>query len=159
MTSRPRLCAALALAAALALLPACAGLLPRSEPPQVTLLDLGVKEVTLFAQRYTLRLELRNPNAAELAITGVVCELLLNDRPFLSGVSAAAVAVPGYGRGEVEVEATGTLAGLLRQAAELEKGKSQTFRYRLRGHVGQALGGRLPFDQAGEVSLPASLLP
>lgn len=147
-----------AAAAALLSLGGCAGLAGRGEPPQLTLIDLGLREVTLFAQRYALRLEVRNPNPFDVQIQGLACELVLNDQPFLAGVSGAEVTVPRYGRGTVEVDATGTLAGILRQAAQWEKGAPPAFRYRLTGHLNLVPGGRVPFDQGGEVTLPVELL-
>jgi len=141
------------LVGALLMLASCAGLLTRPEPPSLVLTDLRLAGATLFSQQYLLDLQVQNPNESALAIEGLACELLLNGQRFATGVSNQAVTVPGYGTGSVQVEATSTLAGIFRQLTELERNQAQSFRYQLRGHVNLRGFGRLPFDQAGEVSL------
>lgn len=136
----------------------CAGLGARPEPPSLVLADLRLAGVTLFAQNYTLDLQVQNPNDFDLDIDGLACEILLNGQRFASGVSNRTVTVPRYGTGLVQVEATSTLAGLFRQLNEFERNQAQNFRYQLRGHVNVRGHGRLPFDYGGEVSLvPAQL--
>jgi LEA14-like dessication related protein len=136
-----------------AALSACAALRTRTEPPNLALVDLRVRDATLLAQSYSLAIQLQNPNDFDLAIDGMACELLFNDNLFASGVSNQAVTIPRYGTNTLQVTATGTLFGIFRQLSELERNQSQTFRYQLRGHVSVRRAGRLPFDQSGELSL------
>lgn len=132
---------------------ACAGLVPRAEPPHLTLVDVRLRAATLLAQDYLLTLQLQNPNDFDLAVDGMACELLLNDHRFASGVSSRAVSVPRYGTANLQIEATGTLFGLFRQLSDLEASQAQSLRYQLRGHVSLRGAGRLPFDHRGEVAL------
>ncbi|MEW6486825.1 MAG: LEA type 2 family protein [Thermodesulfobacteriota bacterium] len=142
----------------LLLLASCAGLGARPEPPSLVLTDLRLSGATLFAQHYVLDFQLQNPNAFDLALEGMACELLLNGQRFATGVTNRAVTIPAYGTAAMQVEATSTIIGLFRQLTELERNQAQSFRYQLRGHVALRGHGRLPFDYAGEVSLvPAQL--
>lgn len=144
---------------ALGLLSGCAGTQLRPEPPRVTIADLGMVDATLFAQRYRVRLDIQNPNSFDLPIDGMQYELILNGSPFASGVSNQEFTIPRYGSESIEVEAQGTLAGIFRQLSALERGRPQSIRYSLRGHVSTPKGfGRLPFDYGGEIDLvPARL--
>ncbi|GAB4257988.1 MAG: LEA type 2 family protein [Deferrisomatales bacterium] len=144
------------LAGLLTLAAGCAALRPGgTEPPRLTLSDLRVTGATLFSQTYRLRLAVQNPNPFPLEVDGMAYELRVNDQPFASGVSDLRVSLPRYGSRTVEVDALGTVTGLLRQLSALEKARAQQgFRYRLTGHLSLAgTARRLPFDYQGEISL------
>ncbi len=133
---------------------ACAGVSRRADPPQLRLLDLRLVDATLLAQRYRLQLDLQNPNPFDLAVDGMSYELLVNDRPFVSGVGNRIGTVPAYGSRTVEVEAVGSLADVIGQFTALQGTQPQSFRYRLRGQVSVSGGSqRLPFDERGEIAL------
>ena len=133
---------------------ACAALSTRLDPPRVTVADLRLVSAGVFSQTYRVRLNVQNPNSADLPIQGIAYELRFNDQPFASGVSGQNVTVPRYGTEVLELEAIGTLADILRQLSQLERERPQTFRYGVKGHVDLRNGGtRLPFEQSGEISL------
>jgi LEA14-like dessication related protein len=133
---------------------ACAALPTRLDPPRVTVVDLRLVTAGVFSQTYRVRLNVQNPNSADLPIQGIAYELRFNGQPFATGVSGQNVTVPRYGTEVLEVEAIGTLADVLRQVNQLERERLGTFRYSLRGHVELRNGGtRLPFEQNGEISL------
>lgn len=142
------------------LVAACAGVRAPVDPPQVTLIDLRLLDATVFAQRYGAELRVQNPNPFDLAVEGLACDLWLNGQPFLSGVTGEAFTVPKYGARSIRLEAVGTLAGILRQIGGWERGRRESLRYALKGHLSLAgRAERVPFEEAGEVSLlPENLL-
>lgn len=137
-------------------LAACAGTL--TQPPEVRLSNIGVRELGLFEQRLALSLRVHNPNDARLAIRGLHYALELNGRPFATGSSEQSVDVPGFGEALIEVPAVVDTGGLLGQLDHW-RGDShrESLQYRLRGTLYTAYGAGIPFQYSGE--LPLSFLP
>jgi LEA14-like dessication related protein len=151
MAGKPRIIVCLAIAGLF--LSGCAGVSTRLDPPRVGIADLRLVDASLLSQTYRIRLNVQNPNSADLPIQGMTYELRFNDQPFASGASGQSVTVPRYGTEVVEVEAIGTLVDIFRQLTGLQGARAQTFRYSLKGRVDLRGGTRLPFDQTGEISL------
>jgi len=130
----------------------CAAMQDSLEAPHVTLADLRMLDMTLFEQRYGLKIRVQNPNPVELPITGMSFRLDINDAELGRGVSDQAVTVPAYGESVVEIKLTSNLVRILDQIRGLESGKGQSLRYHLSG--GLSLANRmskLPFDYQGEI--------
>jgi LEA14-like dessication related protein len=133
------------------ILSGCAALQDSIEAPHVTLTDLRMLDMTLFEQRYGLKIRVQNPNPVELPITGMNFRLDVNDSELGRGVSDQSVTVPAYGEVVVEIKLTSNLVRIFDQIRALESGKGQSLRYHLSG--GMSLANRiskLPFDYQGE---------
>ncbi len=147
-------------AAALILTGACATVRTPVEAPHVTLAGVWLIDINLLEQRYRMRLRIQNPNPFSLNIDGLNYRVDINDKEFARGVSNQALDVPRYGVDLLDVEAVSTLAGIMRQLMELERGTPNSLKYRITGKV--SLRNRVfqvPFDYEGEVTLgppPAS---
>lgn len=131
----------------------CAALQTVIEPPQVTLNNLQVLDMTLLEQRYAVTLRVQNPNPVPLPITGMNFQLDINDTELGRGVSNRAVTVPAYGEALVEISLVSNLLRVFNQIRALESSKTQSLRYRLSG--GLSISDRmskLPFDYRGEFS-------
>lgn len=123
----------------------------------MTLADVTLAGGSLLEQRYRLELRVQNPNDREIAVRGLDYELRLNERPFATGVSSAAVTLPAYGTQVVELEAFSGLREFVEQFLEVGRRGSGVVRYRLTGHVRLASPPvTLPFDRSGEFSLVPS---
>lgn len=134
----------------------CAAWRQQLEPPILTLAGIQLREVTLFEQRYQLRLRLQNPNETALPISGVHCRLFINEREFAQGVSSAAVEVPRFGEAVLEVDVVSDLRRVFEQLRDAEGRQAGSVDYRLTGKV--ALEGRpvtLPFEYRGRFDLGA----
>jgi LEA14-like dessication related protein len=130
----------------------CAGWQTPLEAPHVILTDLRMLDMTLFEQRYGLKIRVQNPNPVELPITGMNFRLDINDTELGRGVSDQAVTVPAYGEVVMEIKLTSNLVRIFDQIRGLESGKGQGLRYHLSG--GLSLTNRmskLPFDYQGEI--------
>jgi LEA14-like dessication related protein len=148
---RLRLCAILAMTLVLG---ACAALTQKLEPPRVSLAGIEPEEFSLFEQRYLLRLRIQNPNEVELPIEGMAFRLYLNDEEFASGVSDRRVTVPAFGEQLVEARVTSSLAGVIEQLRRMSRTETQTFSYRLAGHVKLLhRATKYRFDYHGEIDL------
>ncbi|HSD97771.1 MAG TPA: LEA type 2 family protein [Sulfuricaulis sp.] len=134
------------------ILSGCAAMQDSLEAPYVTLTDLRMLDMTLFEQRYGLKIRVQNPNPVELPITGMNFQLDINDTELGRGVSDQAVTVPAYGEAVVEIKLTSNLIRIFDQIRGLESGKGQSLRYHLSG--GLSLANRMskvPFDYQGEI--------
>ena len=126
------------------------------ERPKVSLAGLTLIDANLFEQRFGLKLRVQNPNDIALPVQALTYDLELNDKAFGSGVARSPVTVPSYGSELVDVEMITNLSGLLRQLAEYSKSGVPTLRYRLKGNVVVGPSNtRLPFEQSGEIGIPA----
>jgi LEA14-like dessication related protein len=146
---------------ALTLVTACAGVMPRLEPPSVTLSGVALQEFGLVEQRYRLRLRIQNPNAVELTSSGMVFSLDLNGVDFAHGTSATIPPIPPFGERLVDIPVTGTLVGILRQLKMLGGEGVERITYGLTGKIVLTRPAvELPFDYRGSIDLaPADVLP
>lgn len=142
--------------ALIVILAACAGTL--TQPPEVRLSNIGVRELGLFEQRLALSLRVHNPNDANLAIRGLNYALELNGRPFARGSTEQSVTVPRFGEALLEVPATVDTGGLLGQLDQWRRDSGrESLEYRLSGTLYTAYGAGIPFQYSGQ--LPLSFLP
>jgi LEA14-like dessication related protein len=134
----------------------CASLPGGMEPLRVNVSDIQMRDATAFEQIYDIQLRLQNPNNQDLPIQGLSFNLEINGTSFASGGSSDTVVIPRLGSGLVRVEAVSGLGGILQQLLKLQKGPPGALTYRISGvaYVGAA-GSRLPFEDSGEIALPA----
>jgi LEA14-like dessication related protein len=144
----------MAIATAL-LVTACSSMPKDFEAPRVHIADLTPKEMTLFEQRFDIKLRIQNANDADLSINGLRFDIELNDHEFANGMSGQRVSVPRFGSELVDVEVFTTLASFLRQVQDLNTGAGQKVRYRLKGTAFVESPGtfKAPFDEQGEIEL------
>ena len=131
----------------------CATMQSQLEPPHVTLTDMRILEMTLFEQRYGLKIRVQNPNPIALPITGLNFQLDVNDAELGRGVSDQTVTVPAHGEAVLEINLTSNLARIFDQLRGFESGKGQSLSYRLSGGLSLSIWmGKLPFDYRGELN-------
>ena len=137
------------------LVAACSSMPKDFEAPRVHIADMAPKEMTLFEQRFDVKLRIQNANEADLSINGLRFEIELNDREFANGMSGQRVTVPRFGSELVDDEVFTTLASFLRQVQDLNTGAGQKVRYRLKGTAFVESPGsfKAPFDEQGEIEL------
>jgi LEA14-like dessication related protein len=125
------------------------------ESPHVTLADLRIVDMTLFEQRYALKIRVQNPNPIALPISGMNFQLDINDTELGRGVSDQSVTIPAHGEAVMEINLVSNLARVFDQIRGLEGGGTQGLRYRLTGDISIANRlATLPFDYQGEISPP-----
>jgi LEA14-like dessication related protein len=131
----------------------CAGLPTHLETPEVRFVGVQAVEASLFEQKLTVRLNVRNPNEIELPVNGLDVDLEVAGEPFAHGVSARQFVVPAGGEAEFDMNVTANaMNALLRIAGE---GKSEVIDYRLKGKLSTKVGmlRTIPFDERGSVSV------
>ncbi len=141
------------------LLNACALLPEPPEPPNVTLSDLKIIDVTIFEQRYRVQLRIQNTNNYPLPIIGMNFKLQLNDKHFAQGVSNQSVNVAAFSDELLTVDVVSNLSNIIEQLQTLSSEVDTAFRYRLSGKLTLSDHIRkVPFEHLGEITLssPAS---
>ena len=137
------------------LMASCSSMPKDFEAPRVNIANMAPKDMTIFEQRFDVKLRIQNANDADLSINGLRFDIELNDREFANGMTGQRVVVPRFGSEVVDVEVFTTLASFLRQVQDLNAGTGQKVRYRLKGTAFVDSPGtfKAPFDEKGEIEL------
>ncbi|MCZ8132523.1 MAG: LEA type 2 family protein [Steroidobacteraceae bacterium] len=154
MNPRHRLVPALFAVAALGAA-GCAGLVPKLETPQLSVIGVEVLDAQLLEQRFSVRMRVRNPNDRDLPIRGLSYTMQVAGQDFGRGMTAKAFTVPALGEAEFDMIVTTNLAGsLLRILPQLER-NPESIEYRLEGRVNTDLGlvRSIPFVEKGRLSM------
>ena len=152
MRARESMRVAATLAAALAL-GACAA---QFEKPDIHVVSVGVKSMSVQAQELRVHLKVVNPNAIALPIEGVNYTVLVNGESFARGETTEPVTVPPHGASDVEVPVVMDLKGGLGGVLTLGTLLSGGVEYRVAGNVrtGITFFRNVPFDEKGKLGLP-----
>ena len=152
---------------ATALLAGCTSL--GEERVEVHLVNVTLQEATPLEQRVGLGLRFQNRGPTDLTVDGLAFRIEASGTTIATGVSNQVFTIPRFGEARVDVEATSTLAGIVRQVLELQRQSGLAdprLRYRLYGTanlVPQALSlgraGSFGFDTVNELPLPAMFAP
>ncbi len=135
------------------LLGACAAMLPRLEPPQLTVTRVDLVGGDLQQQQVHLTLHVVNPNARAIDVRGIDCNLDLNGEAFAAGSTEAAFTLPASGSTDFGLNVTANLDAAL--VALLSGLGHKTVDYRMYGqvHLSGGLVRNIPFEQKGRVKL------
>jgi LEA14-like dessication related protein len=138
-------------AALIALVTGCAAPPQKPLPPQVALGAVRVTRLTAADARFALTLAVHNPNAYDLAVNALDCDLSLEGEPVITGSLKAPTVLAAGVATRVEIEARTTLGAV---AAALDRiARRDTVHYDVKGTAVVQDGLRLPFARSGE--LPA----
>jgi LEA14-like dessication related protein len=125
----------------------CASLTPHLEPPVLTVTRVDLGGGTLDQQLLHLTLHVVNPNAREIKVRGIDCNLELSGQPFASGATDAAFTLPASGETDFGLNVITNLnTALLSVLGGLGH---RSVDYHLYGvvHLAGGLVRNIPFDQ------------
>jgi LEA14-like dessication related protein len=129
----------------------CATLVPRLEPPELTVTSVEIVGGSLQEQRLHLTLHVVNPNARVIDVRSIECTLELSGEPFAAGTTDAPFKLPASGATDFGLNVTAHLdAGL---AAALSGFGHRKVEYHLYGvvHLASGLVRNIPFDQHNQL--------
>ncbi len=133
---RSRVLAALALAAVVAAsIQACSSVPRRLAPPRANLLSLSVLEAGTGGQLFELRLELVNPNAAEIPVVRMDFDIRLSGEGLLSGTHFTPFTLPGLGSEFLDVEVFSELVSSASRLMAVTQGPNNELGYEFRGEL------------------------
>lgn len=148
-------------ALALVVLSACAGFNPGGdpfEPPTIELVGFKPLKSESMEARFSITLRVVNPNAIALDIEGVYYELEVEGSKLLSGADSAAVSIPAYGEGRIELEGAASVLGSLGFIRNLmEQPPEQELKYELKTKISVAqLPRAIRINKEGSIGLGAT---
>jgi LEA14-like dessication related protein len=149
----PVVIVAMALLIGGSLVSGCASMLPKLEPPVLSVTRVDIVGGTLEQQQLHLTLHVVNPNARDIPVRGIDCTLELEGQAFASGATEAAFTLPASGETDFGLNVTANLNSAL--LALLSGLGHKTVDYHLYGqvHLGGGLVRKIPFDQRSRVRL------
>jgi LEA14-like dessication related protein len=144
----------IALTALVLLMSGCASMLPKLEPPRLSVvaIELGPGG-NMQQQQVRLTLHASNPNDRAIAIRSIDCKLEIESMAFAQGQTAAEFTLPPKGEIDFDVNVVANLnSALIALAGSL--GRSNV-NYRIYGevHLKGSMLHSIPFDQKGRVKL------
>lgn len=137
------------------LLAGCAGLGRPLEQPRINLADIRVEDMAGLETAFVVQLRVFNTNETDLKVSGIECDLDINEQRFATGVSKTDVTIPSYGSEIVSVTLYTSVLSMVRSMMGLPE--HQKLSYRLKGklriHTESMLLPTLPFKSEGQLSL------
>ncbi len=122
--------------------------------PTVSLVDMALGQPGFLNQELILTLRIGNPNDFAIPLEGLSLTIDVNGRKLADGLSDDTVTLPRLGYANVEVQATASTLGLVRELIAL--GTEARIDYRISGtaYVGTPFGRRaVPYDKNGTFSI------
>ena len=157
----PRLLSRRLLPACLLLLAAgCAGIGGELLTPRVKVLEVRPLTADMFAQRFTVRVQVQNPNDLELPVRGIDYQLMLMGDSFAEGVSNEAFLLPALGEAEFDMTVTTNfMSALGRLVSRAGGGKLDKIEYEFTGKilVDKGVIRKIPFSQQGVLDFKQAL--
>jgi LEA14-like dessication related protein len=128
-------------------------LLPKLQPPRLSVVDIDFQKGALWQQKLKVRMHVDNPNDRSLPIRGITYVLDVNGQEFAHGESAASFVVPALGEAEFDMNMTANMAGAI--FSLLSHGSDPSVQYHLTGRISLSEGllRSIPFDQRGTFKL------
>ena len=151
-----RVLGAITLAVAVALsIQSCSSVPRRLAALQADLLDLSVLETGPEGQLFALRLELVNPNPAEIPVVRLEFDIRLNGEGRLIGEYATPFTLPAQGSETLDVEVFSQTVSSASRLMAFTEGQNNTLSYEFQGELFLEASLREPLEvfQRGQVPL------
>jgi LEA14-like dessication related protein len=128
-------------------------LLPKLQPPRLSVVDIDFQKGALWQQKLKVRMHVDNPNDRSLPIRGITYVLDVNGQEFAHGESAASFVVPALGEAEFDMNMTANMAGTIFSLLSHSGDPSVDYRITGRISLSEGLLRSIPFDQHGTFKL------
>jgi LEA14-like dessication related protein len=140
--------------ALLAALASCSTMGPDLVAPQLSLLGIQIMSADMFAQQFTVRVKVENPNDLEVAVSGLEYEIFLMGDSFAEGAADSSFVLPAKGEAEFDmIVKTNFVSSLGRLVSRTGGGKLENVPYQVTGKLMLEKGvmRTIPFSHAGTV--------
>ena len=136
-------------------LAACSLVAPKFDRPNISVVSIELRSGNLLQQNFAVKLNVQNPNARALPVSGLHVHLNVGGVEVASGVSDHAVIVPPMGESEFDMTIKASVALALMQLAGKVDQHTDSIDYDLTGSASIDLPflRDLPFHQTGSFSL------
>ena len=133
----------------------CSSLGPKLMAPQVSLVGIQIMSADMFAQQFTVRVKVENPNDLEIAVSGIEYEIFLMGDSFAEGAADSSFVLPAKGEAEFDmIVKTNFVSSLGRLVSRTSGGKLEDVPYQVTGKLVLEKGimRTFPFSRAGTVN-------
>jgi LEA14-like dessication related protein len=158
MTKVPQFHPTIVVTAMLALA-ACSGL-GDLQTPKLEVVGVQMMSTDMFAQRFTVRMHVQNPNDIDLPVRGIDYKLLLMGDQFAEGVTNDSFVLPALGEAEFDMTVTTNFVSSLgRLISRMGGGKLEDVEYELVGTllIDKGMVRKIPFNKRGTVDFTRAL--
>ena len=148
------------LLAALAVLPGCSSFGSKLESPELSLVGIQMLSTDMFAQKFKVRVLVKNPNELEIPVRGIDYTIILMGDSFAEGVSNDKFLLPAKGEAEFDmVITTNFVSSFGRLLSRVGGGKLQNLEYEIAGEVlvDKGMIRKVPFSHQGTVDISRAL--
>jgi len=145
---------------ALTLLAGCSTFGDELESPELSLVGIQMLSTDMFAQKFRVRVLVKNPNELEIPIRGIDYTIILMGDSFAEGVSNDSFLLPAKGEAEFDmVITTNFVSSFGRLLSRVGGGKLQDLQYEITGKVlvDKGMIRKIPFSHQGTVDISRAL--
>ncbi|MDH4166968.1 MAG: LEA type 2 family protein [Gammaproteobacteria bacterium] len=144
------------LCAALVMVAGCSTLSQKLVSPELSLLGIQMLSTDMFAQKFKVRVLVKNPNDLEVPIRGIEYTIILMGDSFAEGVSKDQFLLPARGEAEFDMlVTTNFVSSFGRLLSRVGGGKLQDLNYEIAGAVlvDKGMIRKIPFSHQGTVDI------
>ena len=148
------------LCAVLATLAGCSTFNQKLESPELSLVGIQMLSTDMFAQKFKVRVLVKNPNELEIPIRGIDYTIILMGDSFAEGVSNDQFLLPAKGEAEFDMlVTTNFVSSFGRLLSRVGGGKLQDLHYEIAGEVlvDKGIIRKIPFSHQGTVDISRAL--
>jgi LEA14-like dessication related protein len=146
--------------AALLSLSGCSTFGEKLESPELSLVGIQMLSTDMFAQKFKVRVLVKNPNALEIPVRGLDYKIILMGDSFAEGVSNDKFLLPAKGEAEFDmIVTTNFVSSFGRLLSRVGGGKLQNLQYEITGEVlvDKGMIRKVPFSHQGTVDISRAL--
>jgi LEA14-like dessication related protein len=126
------------------------------EPPDLSVIGMQMMSTDMFAQRFKVRVLVKNPNDVEIPVRGLEYKIFLMGDSFADGESPDRFVLPAKGEAEFDMlVTTNFVSSLGRLISRVGGGKLEDIEYEIAGTVllDKGLVRKIPFNHKGTVDI------
>jgi LEA14-like dessication related protein len=142
--------------AVLVALSGCSTFNQKLESPELSLLGIQMLSTDMFAQKFKVRVLVKNPNDLEIPVRGIDYTIILMGDSFAEGVSNDQFLLPAKGEAEFEMLiTTNFVSSFGRLLSRVGGNKLQDLHYEIVGEVlvDKGMIRKIPFSHQGTVNI------
>ncbi len=124
--------------------------------PELSLLSIQMLSTDMFAQKFRVRVLVKNPNDLEIPVRGIDYTIILMGDSFAEGVSSDQFMLPAKGEAEFDMMiTTNFVSSFGRLLSRVGGNKLQNLHYEIAGEVlvDKGMIRKIPFNHQGTVDI------
>jgi LEA14-like dessication related protein len=144
----------------LATLAGCSTFNTKLQSPDLSLIGVQMLSTDMFAQKFKVRVLVKNPNDLEIPVKGLEYKIFLMGDSFADGETTDRFVLPARGEAEFDMlVTTNFISSLGRLVSRVGGGKLENLDYEIAGTVmlDKGMVRKLPFNHRGKVDIARAM--